>query len=1349
MSSGRTIFFSVLLLLLALRVIPQTVNFYNITTADGLSHPIVNTIGQDKLGFIWIGTAEGLNVFDGDEFTVFSSKGPNNTFSSETFINDLCFDDDYIWVAGSPGLSRIHTATRIIEKLDQFNNYLIRTIYREPESPFLWIGTNTGLIRYNIGNQTHILFNTANSNISHDRIRAIYKDSDENLWIGTFDQLNKLVPNSSVFSTYDLKGSYMPQINNNLVVSILPYSDENDSLLWIGTETGLILFHRQSGIVETYRTGNSRLLNETIKVIHRSESGNLFLGTDFGLYKLTDSHELIAFTHNPHDSKSLINGVVWEIFEDDSGVLWFGTNNGISLLSPNSKEFQFFPVSLRVDDMYVGHEVLQIIQDAENHFWLATQNGIIQYDTDQQTLQPFLPDYFDLGQIERKTRSIFEDDTGRLWIGTLGGLLLWDARTQKMQQFTHDLASGTGLRSNYIQSIFQSQEGQIYVNTGHGGLHRVVEHEGNIGFVFLGDFGNNQFIIGNKHIYTYAGGSLVKIDKVTYERNTENVFRGHDGARISIQAMTLANDSIIWLGAKNRLIRYNIETRRANHYTIKSDKNYSILCILIDHDANVWLSSFDAIIKFSAEDESFVIYPSGHDIPVSRFQNRSCYVCREGELLFGSQNGFIRFNPKRITKTDYTPRVVITRLFVNNQEFFHEPGKQEGTALQTPVCYSGKITLKHSERFFALHFSSLHYGNRNGIRYAYKLDGTDADWRYITGQAGIVNYANLQPGTYAFRLMGTNTDGVWNPNETTLTIRVKPPLWASTGFVLLYFVVFAALTFAIVSYFINRGKIKNELLVLKLEAEYTSEISNVRQQFFTNISHEYNTPLSLIVGPAKKLLQIPHLGAEVRKFVQLIENNSRRLLWLNNQLLEFIQVENNKLSLNINQFDVVAYINNVFSFFSDKASRKNTEYAFHTDFDTRIVSMDERKLEAILFNLLSNAFKFTPKGGKIDLFLSHVMTGTGHIDTDYISITVKDTGIGIAEEDTKKVFDRFFQTEAAKKMKRGAGIGLSMVDEYVKLLQGQIMIKSKPGEGTEFHVVLPVTVNVPVNDAADLQESSPDSLLSGIHESAYSEQTDDAEYSDKPLILVVEDDKEMADFIRMSFCDTYCIVTAGDGKEALIKLERRLPDLIVCDLVMPEMDGIAFTRLVKRNQKTALVPVIMITGQTSAEEKKLSYQSGADAYLVKPLEIDLLAVRIESLLKRNKKLDEVKKTENYTKPRERSILSQDERVLEKIIATIEKHISDPDLQVATISKDTGFSYYLISQRIKKLTGLNANKFIQTIRLRQAEKLLKSNKYSISEVIDHTGFTSHSYFSKCFKQFYRMSPKEYQEKNSLK
>lgn len=1313
----------------------QQIQFQNRTMADGLSDAKVYTVGQDRNGFMWLGTNHGLNVYDGNKFRRFFANPLDSTSIPGDDVQKLLFDGDSVWIATRTGLGLMNLFTKECTSVDLGTNTDIRTLFAAKNKTILWVGTSTGLVKYNINDGSYHEFNTENSNLSHSVIRSVYEDLDGNLWIGTFDKLNKLSHNSSVFEIFDLKENYRPGIKNNLILDILPQQENNDSMLWIGTQTGLVLFNRYSAEKQFFREENTGLANSICKTLCINSAGTLWIGTDFGLAEMNPEYEFQVHLHDPFKTNSLVNSIVWDIFEDAAGTLWLGTNNGVSMLPKSSSRFKFFPMTSVKKNNVIGFEVRDILEDTNHNIWLATQFGVVEYDAQIRLLESFNTELDAPNKLTiNSTQSLLEDKRGRIWMATHGGLVIWDQNSRKLQNYTANFAPGKGLRSNYVSKLLELNDSTILVYT-YKGLHRAHIGENGIEFQFIGKL-NPNLVVFRQNLWALKKSRLVRIDTETFEEVEEFDFM-LDNKAANLYSIVFTGESTCWIGTENGLFKYDLHTKEHEFFEIKSNKIFSLISLLPDNNGNIWAASYSAILKFSTQSNSFEIYPSGDEIPISRFVGRCCLKKENGDLIFGGHDGFIEFSPGKITKSDFLSPVRFTSLQILNREI--TPGmKINGEIiLKNEIAFTPQLSLNYANRSFSLQFSSLHFGNRNGIRYAYRLDGEDADWTYVNGEVGQASYASLRPGKYVLRVKGTNSDGVWNPQETLMNIRVKPPLWASPLLIAGYFLLLVFIVVAIVYYFSSRSKMLNQLKLARLEKQHTENIAKARFQFFTNISHEFATPLSLIIGPAEKLVKSQALDQKGKDFVRIIENNARRLLWLNNQFLDFSKLENRTSTLRISSFDMVEFAQNVYSLFADKAERKRIRYSFSSEFDTLEVKMDLRKLETILFNLLSNAFKFTAEDGEIAVRVSSCV----FVRQNGLCISVEDSGMGIEKAAQQKIFERFYQAQEARKMQRGSGIGLTLAYEYVQMHKGKIEVQSEVGKGSVFQVRFPFSVDYEASNSVVVAPENSVELLKPEKREDRNEGVINTMVGN-PVILLVEDDAEVAGFIRISLKNKYNVIVAENGKVALRFVAKQLPDLVISNVNMPEFDGIEFTRRLKQSPKTAHIPVILLSGISEAERQLEGLKSGADAYITKPFEIDMLEVRIDNFLKGRTRLTQHLKRDDLSTPKEVNLASQDEKILERVVACIEKHIANSELNVDMVCQETGMSHSVLYRKIKKLTGQTVSEFIRTVRVRRAEQLLRTKKFSVSEVMYETGFSNHSYFSKCFRKLYKMSPKEY-------
>jgi len=1305
------------------------VQFERLSMSDGLSSSTVYCINQDKYGFIWVGTDDGLNIYNGIEFKHYFSEPGNKNSLPGNVIVQLIFDGDVAFVAAASGLCIMDVITKECSQINLGVPTGVGTMYHDKESGVLWIGTKSGLFRYNISTKQIKVFDSENSNISHDIIRSIYKDKDGDLWIGTFNNLNKLARNSSVFEQVRFAETSYTSIKNNLILSIESFEENNDTLLWIGTQTGLVLYNRLEDKTVKFIDERSGLINSVIKDIHATSKGNAWLGTDFGLVEVNEEEVKDIYFHDPYKKSSLLSSVVWDVFEDDAGTLWFGTENGISILPKTTERFRFYPMVFNVAGVRSGYEIRSITEGNKEHVWMASQNGFLLYNQKTGLLTSYNSDI----PLFSDVNSIFQDSNERVWVATNGGISLFNPKSKKIVNFSATHNDGNDLRSNYIYDFIETSQGDLLVNTS-AGLHRIIVEEMNVSFEFIGKL---EFIGEAKDcLWTTDHSTLTQVDLETFETNVvfNNPQKKRYGYFLSAIVDSMTNN--VWMGYNNGILRFNIDSGEHHFFEIQSDKKYPIINILPDEEGNIWATSYTEVIKLFPKSAEFEIYPLGEGITVSRFTEGSCSKCSNGDLFFGGQDGFIRFSPNTITKSDYTPPLRFTKLIIANEVVTPATVIKNKNILSNDISFTDEIILDYIDGSFVVEFSSLQFGSRDGIKYKYKLEGEDTDWQYLDTENGRAAYSRLKSGSFLLRVKGTNNDGVWNEAEKTLKITIKPPLWASSYFIGLYvFIIMFIVGFITINY---RRKLqwKNQMEIINIEKEHTEIVAQNRQQFFTNVAHEFRTPLNLIIGPLEKLIKNKSVDHEGKALANIVESNARRLLWLNNQFLDLRKVENKTLQMNVSEFEITGFLHAVFLLFTEEAESHRINYVFNKKIDSVNVKMDLRKVETIVFNLLSNAFKHTPDNGEIMVKIS-----TEEKDgKELLLVSVKDSGVGIAVEDQAQIFERFYQVKDSKNRSKGLGIGLNLVKEFTTMHHGEISLKSKTAEGAEFIISLPINGHMISNEVQSKVEEVRTVLKSkSANEISYSSPNLTSHSNE---LLIVEDDKELANFLHMSLAKKYNVEVASNGEEALSAIANKIPDLVISDVSMAKMNGLELVKRLKKNAKTSHIPIIILTGQLEKECQLKALKEGASAYLLKPIEIELLELRIENFLKRGEQLEEFIKVNELSKPKEIKVSSQDEKILEKVVHCIEKYISDPNLNIEKVCDECGFSHTFLYRKIKKLTGQTLNELIRTVRLKRAEQLLRTEKLSVTEVMHEIGFSNHSYFAKCFKKVYHKAPKEY-------
>lgn len=1299
--------------------------FSNLTTRNGLSSNITNSIVQDKHGFIWIGTQEGLCRYDGFRMINFQHTLSEGSLSSNN-ISTLLYDDDYIWVGTWEGLNRINIHTFAIQRV--FTGHLsgaIRALYKDRQGD-VWIGTSNGVFVYEKSDNQLKSYNTQNSLLSHNTIRSFYQARNGEMWIGTYDGLNRY--QNGHFSTYNLKGNYMPLLENNLIVSIQPLTPAADTLLWVGTETGLARFDTRNGRYTLYNTSNTQLSNEVIKSIYHQNDSLLWLGTDFGLNIFnTRSLAVETYYHDPLIEHSLASNVIWEIFEDRQQRLWFITSNGVSISDKQQPHYQFYEQYFSREPLRIGNQVKDILVATSGQTWLATIHGVVAIDPaggKQQTFSTISPANERL--LLNNVYALMEDEKGRILIGTAGGINIWDPTQKRMFAITANRENG--LLSNYISGFAFDPEGNLWVTAWEGGLfkaHRPSQNPEQWYFELADSNGDGRLTSTHSHLYYANMNTLWRVNPQTLEKTpVETANQALQGKQIS--AMMAASNGALWLGALQEIIIYHPDNDTIINLNIHTGRPQKIINLQQDTLGNVWATTSDAIIRIEAQNLAQMLIPVNRNSPLKGFYHFCSASDPNGRVLFGGDNGFIAISPDIAISRGSTPNVYITSLFINNQQIHPADSL---TPQNQDIAFVEKLRLRHNQNSLTFEFSTLDYLFPEFVQFQYRMLPFQEEWTLTSGEKNFAVFANLKPGQYTFQIKGSDRSGEWS-EVRSVQVRIIPSIWLAPITLLLYFLVVLSAGVYAYRVYRNRRRLRNELQLIRLEKQHNEALYQAKIRFFTNISHEFRTPLSLILPPIHELLKENSGKPNHEKMLKLAQRNAQRLYKLVNQLLDFRKIEAEKLELAPSALDMVDFCRDIFNSFDDMAARNETEYLFLTSVDSLSMEIDREKAETIIFNLLSNAFKYTPVNGQISLSLKTIEPPEGPMQ---LEIAVKDNGIGISEEEQKHIFKEFYQTAESRSLKKGSGIGLTLAQEYARLHKGHITVASQPGKGSEFTWVLPIP------------ETHAQEIASTGNSVVYSGQKQGNEPVSAPAgakkILVVDDNEDILELVELNLRDQYQVFLARNGAQGLEKAETLQPDLILSDVMMPVMDGIELCRQIKSNRATMHIPVILLTARSLDMHKTEGLTEGADMYLTKPFDMDVLKSSLLSLFRRQDLLTQYIRTDLILKPLQEADTdrNQDELFLKKVITLIENHMANPDLSVELIAASLGMSATHLYRKLKENTGYSTKEIIMNYRMQKAAQMIRNNEGNISEIMYAVGFSSLAGFSRSFKAKFGVAP----------
>lgn len=1132
----------------------------------------------------------------------------------------------------------------------------------------------------------------------------------------TLKETNILTDNKGNHWVYNKSGNiwrYKKEIQQfekfNLIPrSILPVIDlerydiycDSRGIAWITTFGNGLFTIEDNGQINHFTTANSGLKANYLLSISEDRTGNIWIGTEYtGIAKvsLTRYNNQVFFPDPNKTGDS--DRIIRSLYEDEeNGDIWMGTKAGdLYVLDKELKRKQTYTLPKGIPYC--------ITTDSIGNKWIGTKgNGLIIIPKGKTSLNNSLSysliDNNDTGADNIYT--ILRDQKGRMWIGTFGeGLFLCEQADRKLHttHFPH-----ISNKQKQIRCMIQDHSGKIWV----GGENGIVVFEpdsllkSNISFDWYHFDKNNPQSLNNN------------IVKALFEDSEQRIWIGTSGGGLSLVTKNKQDDSVNF-----------------THYTSEEGlSNNVVQAILEDNKQNLWISTESGISKFNSKELHFENYNFLDTWESDLFCESSSFKKKNGELLFGSYNGMYVFNPELFDNQQPVLPVIITGLHINGIPV--TPNSSDSPLIQS-IIKTQSIKLKHRQNSFSVEFSTLNFQNLYSNRYTYILENYDKDWNPIT-QYNVATYKNIPAGNYTFKVKSRNSLGNWDDLETELSITIVPPFYKSTEAFILYFILSILITFFTIRLIIKMNKLHNEVEVEKQLTEY-------RLRFFTNISHEFRTPLTIIQGCIEGINSIKSTPPALRKYIKTLDKSSSKLMRLIDQLLEFRKMQNEKMELRLEHTEVVNHLRNIYDMFTETAERKKINFSFSSDEESKVILLDKGKIEKVLFNLLSNAFKHTPEEGSIAVSLTFNHTPS------YLEVSVSDSGIGIPPEKRDQLFIRFKQINYSSS---GIGIGLHLTSELVNLHKGKIEYSDSKWEGACFTVSIPTVSDVyDPKDIVDSHSTIPVQLTpkdNEIQEGAEETDTEKQQSNNKYKILIIEDDEEISLFLEDQLQGFFSIVTASNGLIGLEKAIQEQPSLVVCDVMMPEMDGFEVTRRLKGDFESSHIPIILLTAHSSMEHKLEGINAGADAYITKPFSTKYLISRIIKLIEQREKLQHKFAHEPSLIQTTICTTDKDNAFIEKIHVIIEEHLDDSEFSIDDFAQAAHMGRTLFYKKIKGITNYSPNEYLRIVRLKKAAELLKATDFNISEIAYKVGFNDPFYFSKCFKEQFGMRPTQFRNKN---
>lgn len=1325
-----------------------SVYFNHLTTLQGLPSNRVYCILEDSEGFMWFGTEDGLSKWDGYRFAIFRHIPGNEKSLSHFRINCMLEEPatGNIWIGNDIGLDYFikdnyeFKHIKLLSDSSHRSDHVVVHHLAYDQEGNLWIGTKKGLfVRIKDKMHEFVHRDTVVSSLIDNNVNHIYADRNNNIFISTENGLDLYNSNDKSFK------HLFKESNLSLVQSV--YQDFYDKY-WICTDRkGLyhVEFFPEERIINHYSIDDGHFRNNRVHRIIEDQKNNLFIMVrDDGLYYYDRINDTIVL-HEPdlHDPASLSSKALISIYKGTTGNIWLGTfNTGVDYIDYNRKKFRHVYVNFNETGLF-NQKIRSFFQDSEGKIWIGTKEGggLSLMNLKDETFTHYLPQTGLTGTLSSDyIFAINEIDDENLIIGTFGkGIDIFNKNTGKFLNFQHkgDIHS---ISDDRVYCIHKDPKNNIWLGT-YEELN--IYFPGKKQFQTINNFKSVRSFLqeDENHIWMgtkYDGLILLNTHDFSY---TKYIHILDDSTSISNDDIVcLGKDKVgnLWVGTRNGLNRFEKKNEIFTSYHEEDGLPNNWICGLqFDEEGNVWFSTKNGLCKFNPKDKIINNYFLEDGLQSNEFESYVSLKTNNGYIFFGGINGFNYFKPEQIHDNTNIPNIVITKFFISNKEV---KINDQTSVLEKHISRTRELYLNHDQADITFEFAALNFTSPEKNQYKYKLEGFDKNW-INSGNIRRATYTNLQPGKYVFRVTGSNNDHYWNKTGASIGINVQPPYWKTFWAYGIYLIIIALMFWGIRYLIFLRMEQKNILLFERLEKKQIQEINEMRLRFFTNISHEFRTPLTLISGPLEKLMNYNSDNEEHKYLYRLIYNNVKRLLILINQLMDFRKVENDKFRLHVAQTDIAEFMQHMIECFEEHALQKDIKLTLKNCDPKQICWIDRSIFDKVIYNLLSNAFKFTTKGGEITLSVT--------LKNDHLEFAVSDTGIGISEEEQEKIFGRFYRFESTSiDYSSGTGIGLAFTKRLVEAHKGEISLESSINSGSKFIVVIPVTREFYREEEIMNQKSF---FISGEKDySLYQPQMnnsslkEDKSTGERFSLLIVEDDDEMKDF-RSHLFHKFDVISASDGIQG-IKLAREIqPDIILSDVMMSKMDGIELCKKLKTDFATSHIPVILLTAKTTVASRIEGIETGADDYIDKPFDTRFLLARVDNLIEQRKKLRKIFSNNFGLDVEELDLTLHDKKFLNKALSIITENIDNHDFTVESLGFELNLSRSQLFRKFKALGETTPSEIIRIERLKFAAKLLKEGEHNINEVCYSAGFTSPSYFITSFKKMFGITPKEYMKK----
>ena len=1232
----------------------------------------------------------------------------------------------------------------------------------------IWIGTENGLNRFDPNTFTNTQIRqelTLVNNQASKQINAITEDANGGIWVGMWwGGLKKIDQKTLSIQNFFSDPQRKSGLTNDNVLNL--YVDK-DNYLWMSCYMGGIrkmdLRSNQFELVKGFENAVS------LGCMNQDQSGNIWMSTGVGslaIVNVTDN-TIRTEKNSLNDPSSISTGTISSIFCDRSGIVWITTDKDICLYDPNGQRFAPFYRQLKLDKRDYCRS---FYQDIYKQLWIDVYDvGLVRYNPQTGEKRILTYKEGDKNSINHPTiLGISGDNSGAVWVATNNGICIIDAKTCRVINRKFYIKNNSIALLNTINARTTcNQSRYFWITTADSLLIMEVGTPKQWKFSTTSiaslNGGRINCIIGSRQGDFWIGTESFGINHFQPLTGKITVYANQpaDSASISnnsINDIFEDRQGYLWIATQNGLNRFdpklNVFKRFGTRQGLSSND-----CFSVKEDAKgmLWIVNSVGIDKLDLNTGKIFKYADSDDISLN---SNGFYLTDDGLFIGGhSENGFYMFGPDQIAENKIAQPVYLTDFILFN-ESVPVSSPQNITPLTKSISYTEQIILNHNQSAIGFEFSTLTNTSPEKNRYEYQLEGFDSHWFQTNGNRRRISYTNLDPGSYVFRVRATNSDGLWNPQEASVKIEILYPWWKTGWAYTIYFIFISFIVIMIRKYLKDKHKLQHEIAIQRIESSKNIELAQMKQQFFTNITHEYRTPLTLISGPAESLLKnIEYFEPpKIVALLQLIHRNAVRLSQLTNQILDLRKLETDSMKLEISLGDFVGFIRNIANGFFTLAEKKQIDYQIIVDDQierNQLHWFDSDKIYKIISNLLSNAFKFTPENGRVSISIKMENLGSINQNSFCWHITIEDSGIGINKDQLEKIFERFYQVEIHhKRTAEGTGIGLALTKDLIKLHNGTIEVESHEGQGSRFIVRLPTDISnltkyTIIGQQNTIQLSTYETTELPAMSTEKSAQFD----AESPLILIVDDNDDMRLYIMNIIKDKYRFLEAENGRIGIEIATSQLPDLIISDVMMPEIDGYELTKVLKNDERTSHIPIILLTALSSTENLIHGFENEADGYLVKPFNEQMLLLMAKNMIQSRQKLKKrviqfLEKSTTHTtielQPEKLAIPSAEKLFLNKLMVIIENRIGDPSFDVSLFSSEIGMESSVFHRKLKAIINQSPGEFIRSMRMKRAAQLLNDKNLPINEIASMVGFENNTnYFSTAFRKYFGKSPSEYQ------